>query len=423
MRCFFRFSLLLAFSSLATLAVWPYLPKIQKEALCFYQAWELVRGAQKDISVSANQKEEAQPEKDTAKKPSRRKLVEPEAVSELSAPAPTRDPFILETRRRAEEDPEAAMRWLQSQNARTDQLRGMLEVVALWAAEDSESALLWLESNAQGLARLETLQSGINLWAETAPEAAADWIDGMASDGSKLAASNSLASKWVESDPQAAAKWVSGLPSGPIRHEATRALTSAWLKQDPQSASIWAFQEAEFYGDYDLLNDTIRTFSKQSPEDAEAIVREMVIADHSSGAGVDAHILGRAEQNPVATAQWLANLPPSDPLYSEENNSRLMQVWAQSDSIAASDWLNQMSAGPLKDAAIDGFSKSIERFEPEAAAIWANFIGEPNRRLERLEATVRNWANNQPSEVLQWLEGTEIEPGLREQLIREIPRN
>ena len=111
----------------------------------------------------------------------------------------------------------------------------------------------------------------------------------MASDGSKLAASNSLASKWVVSDPQAAAKWVSGLPSGPIRHEATRALTNAWLKQDPQSASIWAFQEAEFYGDYDLLNETIRTFSKQSPEDAEAIVREMVIADHSSGAGVDAH--------------------------------------------------------------------------------------------------------------------------------------
>ena len=422
MRCFFRFSLLLAFSCLATLAVWPYLPKIQKEALHFYQTWELVRGAQKDTNISANQQEEDQSET-PAENPSRRKLAEPEVDSKLFAPTPTTDPFILEARRRAEEDPKAAMRWLQSQNARTDQLRGMLEVVALWAAEDSESALLWLESNAQGLARLETLQSGINLWAETAPEAAADWIDGMASDGSKLAASNSLASKWVVSDPQAAAKWVSGLPSGPIRHEATRALTSAWLKQDPQSASIWAFQEAEFYGDYDLLNETIRTFSKQSPEDAEAIVREMVIADHSSGAGVDAHIRGRAEQNPVATAQWLANLPPSDPLYSEENNSRLMQVWAQSDSIAASEWLSQMSAGPLRDAAIDGFSKSIERFEPEAAAIWANSIGEPNRRLDRLEATVRNWADIQPSDALEWLEGTEMAPGLRAQLIREIPRD
>ena len=422
MRCFFRLSLLLAFSSLATLAVWPYLPKIQKEALHFYKAWELIRGAQKDTSISANQQEEDQPET-PAEAPSRRILAEPEVVSRLSAPTPTTDPFILEARRRAEEDPEAAMRWLQSQNARTDQLRGMLEVVALWAAEDSESALLWLESNAQGLARLKTLQSGINLWAETSPEAAADWIDGMASDGSKLAASNSLASKWVESDPEAAAKWVSGLPSGLIRREATRALTRAWLKQDPQSASIWAFQEAEFYGDYDLLNETIRTYSKQSPEDAEAIVREMVIADHSSGAGVDAHIRGRAEQNPTATAQWLTDLSPSDPLYSEENNSRLMQVWAQSDSIAASEWLSQMSVGPLRDAAIDGFSKSIERFEPEAAAIWANSIGEPNRRVERLEATVRNWADNQPSEALEWLEGTEIEPGLREQLIREIPRD
>ena len=421
MHCLFRFLLLLIFCSLATLAVWPYLPKIQEEALHFYQAWEQIKQTKEKTNISSNQQREAQVEK-PIENPARRELAQPEAISESPQAIPTTDPFILETRRRAEEDPEAAMRWLQSQDARTDQLRGMLEVVALWAAEDSESALLWLESNAQGLARIETLQSGINLWAGTAPEAAADWIDGMASDGSKLTASNSLASKWVESDPQAAAKWVSGLPSGPIRHEATRALTSAWLKQDPQSASIWAFQEAEFNGDYELLDETIRAFSKQSPEDAEAIVREMVIANHSSGAGVDAHIRGRAEQNPVATAQWLANLLPSDPIYSEENNSRLMQVWAESDSIAASEWLNQMSAGPQKDAAIEGFSKSIERFEPEVAAIWANSIGEPTRRIERLEASLRNWADARPVDALKWLESAEMDPSLREQLIREIPR-
>ena len=426
MRCFIRFSLLAAFSGVAALAIWPFLPKIHKEALNFYKAWEVVKEATESTTMSANQEEEVQTDGGSdslSGKQARRKLAEPKVINQSPSLVISTDPLIVEARRRAEVDPEAAMLWLQSQNPGADRLRGMLEVVAMWAADDSESTLLWLESNAQGIARLETLQSGINLWAETAPEAAADWIDGMASDGSKLAASNSLASKWVESDPQAAAKWVSGLPSGPIRHEATRALTSTWLKQDPQSACIWAFQEAEFYGDYDLLNDTIRTYSKQSPEDAEAIVREMVIADHSSGAGVDAHIRGRAEQNPTATAQWLANLPPSDPLYSEENNSRLMQVWAQSDSIAASEWLSQMSAGPLKDAAIDGFSKSIERFKPEVAAIWANSMKDPIRRIERLEAILRNLADNQPSEALEWLEGAEIEPGLREQLIRKITRD
>ena len=417
MRCFLRFSLLVAFLGVAALGVWPFFPKIHEEALNFYKAWEVVREATESTAISASQQEEVQRENELdslSEKQARRKLAEPKAINESPALKLSTDPLIVEARRRAKLDPEAAMLWLQSQNAGADRLRGMLEVVAIWAADDSESTLLWLESNAQGIARLETLQSGINLWAETAPEAAADWIDGMASDGSKLAASNSLASKWVESDPQAAAKWVSGLPSGPIRHEATRALTSAWLKQDPQSACIWAFQEAEFYGDYDLLNDTIRAYSKQSPEDAEAIVREMVITDHSSGAGVDAHIRGRAEQNPTATAQWLANLPPSDPLYSEENNSALMQVWAESDSIAASEWLNQMPVGPQRDAAIAGFSKSIERFEPEAATIWANSIGDPIRRVERLEAILRNLADNQPSEALEWLDGAEIEPGLRE---------
>ena len=118
-------------------------------------------------------------------------------------------------------------------------------------------------------------------------------------------------------------------------------------------------------------------------------MREMAIANNSSGAGVEAHIRARAEQDPAnATAQWLANLPMSDPIYSEENNSALMQVWAESDSIAASEWLSQMPVGPQRDAAIAGFSKSIERFEPEAATIWANSMGDPIRRVERLEESL-----------------------------------
>ena len=426
MRCFLRFSLLVAFFGVAALGVWPFFPKIHEEALNFYKAWEVVREATESTAISASQQEEVQRENELdslSEKQARRMLAEPKAINDSPALKLSTDPLIVEARRRAKLDPEAAMLWLQSRNAGADRLRGMLEVVAIWAADDSESTLLWLESNAQGIARLETLQSGINLWAETAPEAAADWIDGMASDGSKLTAAKSLAAKWVESDPKAAAKWVTNLPRGPIRLEATHALTNAWLEQDPKAASIWAFQEAEFNGYHDLLNETIHAFSRRYPEDAEALVREMASANNSSGAGVEAHIRARAEQDPANTAQWLANLAMSDPIYSEENNSALMQVWAVSDSIAASEWLSQMPMGPQRDSAIAGFCKSIERFEPEAATIWANSMGDPIRRVERLEESLSNWADLRPVEALEWLKSTEMEPGLREQLIRKIPED
>ena len=64
-------------------------------------------------------------------------MAEPKVINESPPLVLSTDPLIVEARRRAEEDPEAAMLWLQSQNPGADRLRAMLEVVAMWAADDS----------------------------------------------------------------------------------------------------------------------------------------------------------------------------------------------------------------------------------------------------------------------------------------------
>jgi hypothetical protein len=418
MRWLFHISLALAFIGLAAMAALPYWPQLRNDIRMLHEAWEQVRAAETVPPEEAPAPKESKPDA----KPSRsRQVLTPDTSAETSPAAETgAEPFLTEARRRAGEDPKAAMQWVQTQTTGTERLRGMLEVVALWAAEDSEAALLWLESNAQGLARLETLNSGVELWAERDPAAAAKWIDGMANDGSMVAAAKSLATKWVQAQPEAAAQWVSGLPNGPTRKAAIEALAEAWLEQDPEAASVWAFEEAEFNGNYELLGTTIREYSKRSPEDAEAFVRGMSEASHFQVA-LASHVLGRAEQDPAGTAQWLSQLPPTDPISSAEYTSSLMQVWAESDSIAASEWLSQLPAGPQRDAAAYGFSESIQRFEPEAAAAWANSIRDPQRRVQRLKASVRAWAKTQPVEALEWVRGAELAPDLREQLAREIP--
>ena len=331
-----------------------------------------------------------------------------------------KDPFLAEARRRAQDDPAGAMLWLQEQSSGSERLRGMLEVVALWAADDSESALLWLESNAQGLARLETLNSGVELWAASDPIAAASWIDGMANDGSKVTAAKSLASTWVQTKPKQAAAWVAGLPYGSIRDEAAAALAAAWAEKDPEAASIWAFAEAEFNGNKELLVTTIQSYTREAPEEAEAFLRDMTEATDAP-AVLTSHVLARAEADPAATAEWLANMSPSDPIYSAEYANGLMQVWAESDSIAASEWLSQQPQGAQRDAAVYGFSESIQRFEPEAAAAWANTIDDPDRRIMRLTESINLWARSQPAEALEWVKSAELEPAVRERLASSIP--
>jgi hypothetical protein len=332
------------------------------------------------------------------------------------------DPILSEARKRAREDPGAALNWLQSQTSGSIRLQGMLEVVAMWAAKDSPSALLWLESNAGGMARLEALQSGVETWGESNPGGAAEWIDGMVNDGSKAMAAKSLAAKWASSEPLAAGKWVSGLPPGPIREEAKKALVASWLQRDAKAASAWVLAEVELSGDSALLGKTIREFSRQSPKMAESFIREMHGGDYTQIV-VDAHIAGRAEEDPAGTAKWLAGMLPNDPLYSEEGCKTVMCVWAENGSAAASEWLIHQPQGPRRDAAVHGFSESIQRFDPEAAATWANFIGDPDRRLMRLSESVLVWSHSEPSAAREWVKSANIEPATRAHLVEQIGSN
>ncbi len=122
----------------------------------------------------------------------------------------------------------------------------------------------------------------------------------------------------------------------------------------------------------------------------------------------------------METANWLQTLPQDDALYRSEHAAILMQVWAETDSIAASAWLSDHSIGPQRDAAIAGFAQSIQRFEPEAAATWANTITNPDQRLQKLQDSIRRWAANDPHAALNWVIRAELEPALQEQLARDI---
>jgi hypothetical protein len=412
----YRVFFLLSIIGLAILAALPYLPKIEGEVAHFYDTWKSIREGRGIVDTL----EDPEPKIVEASIDRGRNLITPNPLNlETVSAEPAKDSFIFEARRRGKEDPTAAMDWLQSQHSGSERLRGMLEVVALWAAEDSESALLWLESNAQGLARLETLNNGVELWAERNPTEASQWIDGMANDGSKAIAAKALVAKWAESEPSVAAEWVAGLPNGPVQEKAKEALVKSWVMQDAKAASVWALAEAEFNGDHDLLGEAIREFSKQSPEEAESFVRDLAEANYSEIA-VTSLVMGRAEEDPAVTAEWLIKMAPTDPIYSDEYTNELMQIWAETDSIAASEWLSAQNPGQQRDAAISGFSQSILSYEPEAAVVWASTISDPDRRMKQLSYNVEIWAGTQAAEALDWVQTAELEPAMRTHLANLI---
>ncbi|HAV12961.1 MAG TPA: hypothetical protein DCX06_05635 [Opitutae bacterium] len=409
MRWLFRITLSLIFLGLLTLASLPYLPTLKQKANRFMSTWQQLQ-SQEPLDVPASDTHSE------ASKAPRRSIVSPEsgAIEDTEE-----EPMLAEARRRAEEDPESAMAWLQSQPNGPLRLRGMLEVVALWAAEDSEDALLWLETNAQGIARLETLNSGIEMWAQQDPQAASAWIEGMANDGSKLTATKALASNWVKSNPNEASQWVGNLPNGALRDEAAAALIESWAETQPDQAAIWALSEAEFNGNVALVRKSIEHYTETATDDAEQFVREIAEV-YEEPMAVDTFVLTRAKNDPADTMNWYGQLPSNDLFKRAENARIIMSEWSHTDSVAASSWLNTQEAGPDRDAAIIGFNDSMLKFEPEVATLWANSITAPETRVEQLTASIQTWALTQPQEALEWVKTAELDPDLRTSLASEI---
>lgn len=416
MRWIFRSFLTLAFVGLATLAVLPHTDTIRNEWNHLRETWEIVRNGESIQPTESIEQSEAPRTSDRE-----RTVLKPTAGDQQLAtnPAADSDPFLTEARRRAQDDPESAMAWLQVQSLSQDTLRGMLEIVAVWAAEDSESALLWLESNAQGLARHTTIQSGMELWAQQDPAAAATWIDGMANDGSKVTAAKALAANWVGQSPDEASTWVEQLPSGSLRNEAAKALVESWIATAPESAAIWALTEAEYHGNKELLNFSIQHYTQANPTEAEQFLRQLSDA-YEAPEAIETYARTLAQNSPIEAMDWQTQLQPTDPLYAPQNSEVIMQEWSRTDSVAASTWLNEAAAGDQRDAAIVGFTTTMLDFDPEAAAAWSNTISEPNQRVEQLNRAILNWSHTQPHQALQWVKDAELEPDLRHALASQI---
>lgn len=74
---------------------------------------------------------------------------------------------------------------------------------------------------------------------------------------------------------------------GPLCSDAADALIESWAGADPKTATIWAFSEAEFNGNVELFNQSIRYYAETDPEEAGQLLRG-VTEGHGAPSPVDA---------------------------------------------------------------------------------------------------------------------------------------
>ena len=112
-----------------------------------------------------------------------------------------------------------------------------------------------------------------------------------------------------------------------------------------------------------------------------------------------------AEDDSLATAEWLESLPQG--AGRDRASYTAFREWMRRDAAGASAFIAGMEHSSAKDHAVAALIENLGD-DPEAAAVWAMEIGEPEMREEVLNRTVRDWLRRDEAAANAWLEKNKL---------------
>lgn len=199
-----------------------------------------------------------------------------------------------------------------------------------------------------------------------------------------------LAWKWAAVQPLALAEWAEG-SVGPVRGELFNVAATSLARQDLEDAMSWAGQlpdandresaragiarEVAYTAPVkaislalelkntdardDLIERAAGAWAAEAPEDALEWVQKLPASELKAKA-LSSAVISIADSDPVAAARLAAGSLPSGRLQ-EAAVLAIVQRWAIRDPAAATQWIGQFPAMPLRDAAAQMIKDTVFR--------------------------------------------------------------
>ncbi len=142
--------------------------------------------------------------------------------------------------RRAEENPDGAMRWVETLGSEKEMSAARCQIALVLAEDDPlKAANLLSDSGVEGREFDVALVQVIQRWAEKSPDEAAAWAVNFQPGEARSASIREIVSRWIEKDPAAVFSWKSGLTDPSIRQEITAALVEAAVGEPGDAKPKW----------------------------------------------------------------------------------------------------------------------------------------------------------------------------------------
>ncbi len=211
--------------------------------------------------------------------------------------------------------------------------------------------------------------------------------------------------QWMAVDAGATRRAILALPEGPRAEAGAEALEQTGRFKSTEEAITFAREAGvtaigEEFTDWVGVRDDVR-----------------VAADYLASGRSDAlpAIMARwASRSPAEAAAWSATLP--DEALRARLVEPLVNEWVGKDSLAASEWVASLDAGPVREAGANRLARALLQVEPASAFAWALTLGDRDERAWLARDAYRNWHRRAPVDATGALGAAEIPPELRESL-------
>jgi hypothetical protein len=273
----------------------------------------------------------------------------------------------------ARQDPQAAIRAIESLQSRSEREQLLQHAVHAWAEKNAREAVEWVLERPPSFQRSELLMGALNSLVTKEPSTAMTMMDRL-STAERQQMLPMLVMSWASVDPHSAAEWAEKQDDPQVRNQALMMVASALAERDPDEALRWA---ARVSGEQnqEILGYVLQQIAQNDPERASRMVGQMSEGPQREGTiAAIAQIWARWE--PQEALAWVSRQPKSDA--TADTYSVIYGQWATYDAGAAVSQLSFMLDTDNRNAAIRGIL--------ENAALEPDLVDRLYQRIEGPEA-------------------------------------
>jgi RNA polymerase sigma factor (sigma-70 family) len=290
-------------------------------------------------------------------------------------------------------------------------------VLSRWAEHDGAAACLFSLKLKQPRLSIHPIRHPLTTWAARDPQAAFDWFRTRSREGKSIEPETVgewvpisnlrwIIGQWALKDPVAAARVIGELKSPSELQGAMVGLGEAGAQAQNRPIlldAVAAKYEGENGGQrwYDIRS-LLEHWANVNPEELVKWLSQQQIPKSSDTMTHQPVLKGWLLQEPEKAVAWWLSHPGGHPGRSGKIRD-LVEIWAQADPIATSEWLAQQPQDAETAPAIAQLVSKLTQTDPESAFTWAKAIVTEATRKEALSNSLKAWHTKDPAAAKQAL--------------------